>query len=156
MRLIATQADLSRCIEDFLNITAQCAPIILITKPKFHFLVHLPLFIRRFGPAVIFSTEHYESFNHVFRLASIFSNRQAPSRDACHSFATQDIFKHIATGGHWFDASARKWVRAGNAIHTYMESHPEHRRLLGIPIEEKEKEPGKHIACRSSATSGML
>jgi hypothetical protein len=55
MRLIATQADL-RCI-DPLNIT--CAPIILITKPKFHFLVHLPLFIRRFGPAGI-STERYE------------------------------------------------------------------------------------------------
>jgi hypothetical protein len=51
------QANLSRKIEDFLNITLQCTPSILISKPKFHFLVHLPAFIRRFGPAIVFSTE---------------------------------------------------------------------------------------------------
>ncbi|KIJ06683.1 hypothetical protein PAXINDRAFT_32095, partial [Paxillus involutus ATCC 200175] len=50
-------AQLTRTIEDFLNVTAICAPSILITKPKFHFLVHLPAYIRRFGPAIIFSTE---------------------------------------------------------------------------------------------------
>ncbi|KAI5988854.1 hypothetical protein F5J12DRAFT_728064 [Pisolithus orientalis] len=59
-------AKLSQTIEDFLNVTATCAPSILISKPKFHFLVHLPAYICRFGPAIVFSTEHYESFNHVF------------------------------------------------------------------------------------------
>ncbi|KAG2089011.1 hypothetical protein BD769DRAFT_1372267, partial [Suillus cothurnatus] len=50
-----------------------------ISKPKFHFLVHLLAYIRRFGPAIIFSTEQYKSFNHVFRLSCIYSNRRAPS-----------------------------------------------------------------------------
>ncbi|KAH8977201.1 hypothetical protein EDB92DRAFT_1937991 [Lactarius akahatsu] len=59
-------ASLTQTIEDFLNITAKCALSILILKLKFHFLVHLPAYIRRFGPAVLFSTERYESFNHVF------------------------------------------------------------------------------------------
>ncbi|KAF8158144.1 hypothetical protein B0H34DRAFT_782741 [Crassisporium funariophilum] len=74
-------AEVDECVNDFLNITAQCSPIILITKPKFHFLVHLAAFIRRFGPAVMFSTERYESYNAVFCAASIYSNKLAPSRN---------------------------------------------------------------------------
>ncbi|KIK76178.1 hypothetical protein PAXRUDRAFT_170674, partial [Paxillus rubicundulus Ve08.2h10] len=72
-------AQLSRTIEDFLNVTAICALSILISKPKFHFLVHLPLYIQPFGPALLFSTEHYESFNHVFRLLCIHSSQQGLS-----------------------------------------------------------------------------
>ncbi|KAG0693670.1 hypothetical protein DFH29DRAFT_816127, partial [Suillus ampliporus] len=51
---------LSWTIEDFLNVTAKCTPSILISKPKFHFLVHLPAYIRHFGPAILFSTEQYD------------------------------------------------------------------------------------------------
>ncbi|KAG1803360.1 hypothetical protein EV424DRAFT_1331009, partial [Suillus variegatus] len=126
-------ANLSRKIEDFLNITSQCAPSILISKPKFHFLIHLPAFIRRFGPAIVFSTERYESFNHVFRLSCIYSNRQAPSRDTCKTFARQDIMKHITTGGYWYDPTVKKWVRGGEMILSYFDEHPEQARLLGIP-----------------------
>ncbi|KAI9434379.1 hypothetical protein H4582DRAFT_1784468, partial [Lactarius indigo] len=50
-------ASLTKTIEDFLNVTAMCTPSILISKPKFHFLVHLPAFIQRFGPTILFSTE---------------------------------------------------------------------------------------------------
>ena len=39
-------ATLTHTIHDFLNITAHCVPSILISKPKFHFLVHLPAYIR--------------------------------------------------------------------------------------------------------------
>ncbi|KAJ6542404.1 hypothetical protein B0H10DRAFT_2180722 [Mycena sp. CBHHK59/15] len=74
-------AELEVCIDDFINITCKCSPSILISKPKFHFLLHLPFFIRRFGPAVLFSTERYEAYNAVFRACSIYSNRQTPSRD---------------------------------------------------------------------------
>ncbi|KAF8259779.1 hypothetical protein EI94DRAFT_1812782 [Lactarius quietus] len=34
-------------------------------KPKFHFILHLPTHIRHFGPAVLFATESFESFNTV-------------------------------------------------------------------------------------------
>ncbi|KAG1723899.1 hypothetical protein EDB19DRAFT_1915867 [Suillus lakei] len=127
---------LSRTIEDFLNVTAKCAPSILISKPKFHFLVHLPAYIQRFGPAILFSTERYESFNHVFWLACIHSNRQGPSQDTCKVFARQDIIKHIATGGYWFDSVRKKWIRAGDAVLSYLDEHPEQARLLGIHIRE--------------------
>ncbi|KAG1873405.1 hypothetical protein C8R48DRAFT_594331, partial [Suillus tomentosus] len=139
-------AKLSRTIEDFLNVTAQCAPSILISKPKFHFLVHLPAYIRRFGPAILFSTERYESFNHVFRLACIHSNRQGPSQDTCKIFARQDIVKHIATGGYWFDAVRKRWVRAGDKVLSYVDEHPEQARLLGIHMETSPVTDGHSVA----------
>ncbi|KAF8694557.1 hypothetical protein RHS03_08166, partial [Rhizoctonia solani] len=55
--------ELRELIHDFLLLTAECSPSIMILKPKFHFLVHLPAYIRRFGPALLFSTERFESFN---------------------------------------------------------------------------------------------
>ncbi|KAF8257028.1 hypothetical protein EI94DRAFT_1547189, partial [Lactarius quietus] len=78
-----------------------------ISKPKFHFLVHLPMFICHFGTAILFSTECYESFNDVFRLLCIYSNRHALSRDSCNVFAAQDHIKRITTGGYWHDPQTR-------------------------------------------------
>lgn len=135
------QAELSRAIEDFLDITAECSPSILILKPKFHFLVHLPVYIRRFGPAILFSTERYESFNHVFRLTCVHSNRASPSRDSCQTFAAQDMIKHIASGGFWFSSARKKWVRAGSEILNYVIDHPECAQYLGLP-RTKKKNPG--------------
>ncbi|KAH8978821.1 hypothetical protein EDB86DRAFT_2815391 [Lactarius hatsudake] len=134
-------ASLTRTIDDFLNITAKCSPSILITKPKFHFLVHLPAFVRRFGPAILFSTERYESFNHVFRLSCIFSNRQAPSHDSCNAFAAQDRIKHITTGGYWIDAATETWKRAGHMILDHMSMRDDHRDWLGLPKGSNSK-PG--------------
>ncbi|KAH9165166.1 hypothetical protein EDB89DRAFT_1858608 [Lactarius sanguifluus] len=131
------QVSLTQTIDDFLNITAKCAPSILILKPKFHFLVHLPAFIRRFGPAVLFSTERYESFNHVFRLSCIYSNRQAPSRDSCNTFAVQNCIKHIATGGYWRDNHTKMWVQAGQRILDYASAYDEALTWLGLPKESK-------------------
>ncbi|KAF8840947.1 hypothetical protein BDN67DRAFT_1048545, partial [Paxillus ammoniavirescens] len=139
-------AQLSRTIEDFLNVTAICAPSILITKPKFHFLVHLPAYIRRFGPAIIFSTERYESFNHVFRLSCIYSSRQGPSQDTCRRFAQLDIVKHIVTGGYWYEQELRKWVCAGPFVLSFLSEHPAQGKLLGI---KPNSDP-----CEANATSG--
>ncbi|KAG1769945.1 hypothetical protein EV702DRAFT_928114, partial [Suillus placidus] len=128
-------ASLTQTINDFLNITAQCAPSILISKPKFHFLVHLPAYIQHFGPAIVFSTERYESFNHVFRLTCIYSNQRAPSRDTCTTFTRNNTVKHIATGGYWYDTNVGGWVQGGLLVVTYLDNHPEQGRLLGIPCE---------------------
>ena len=127
--------NLTRIIDDLLNITAQCAPSIIVHKPKFHFLLHFPMYIRRF--AITCSTERYESFNHVFRLCSIHSNKRAPSRDTCKWFGTHDIIKHVSLGGYWFDGSLRKWCRAGSAI---VESDHQHASYLALSIvKEKSK-----------------
>ncbi|KIM68349.1 hypothetical protein SCLCIDRAFT_105912, partial [Scleroderma citrinum Foug A] len=127
-------AQLTRTINDFLNVACACAPSILITKPKFHFLVHLPAYIRRFGPAIIFSTKRYESFNHVFRLACIHSNQQAPSRDACKTFACHDIIRHIVTGGFWFDQEHEKWVCGGKDAIDYLPSHLQQAHLFRLSV----------------------
>ncbi|KAJ3551225.1 hypothetical protein NM688_g4827 [Phlebia brevispora] len=129
-------ADLTRTIEDFLNATARCSPSLLFTKPKLHFLLHLPAYIRRFGPALLFSTECYESFNHVFKLTNIYSNRQAPSRDSCRMFAAQDVVKHIATGGFWFQPDRNKWICAGDSILEYLKDNSMFAHLLGLDTRE--------------------
>ncbi|KAG1879856.1 hypothetical protein F4604DRAFT_1923063 [Suillus subluteus] len=147
-------AKLTRTIQDFLNVMAQCAPSILISKPKFHFLVHLPAYIRCFGPAIIFSMERYKSFNHVFRLSCIYSNRQAPSRDTCKLFAHQDIIKHVATGGYWYDSKIKKWVCTGVQVLSYLNEHPGQAWLLGLsnfgrsaPIPGSGKVETMYIGC---------
>ena len=125
-------AHLTHVINDFLNITAQCTPSIIIQKPKFHFLVHLPMYIHRFGPAILYSTERYESFNHVFRLSSIHSNRKAPSRDTCSWFAKHDAIKHITSGGFWFDKATGKWCQAGSEILRCIASDRKQAEYIGL------------------------
>ncbi|KIO17254.1 hypothetical protein M407DRAFT_33083 [Tulasnella calospora MUT 4182] len=125
--------ELQAAIDKFLHLAAKCAPSILVSKPKFHFLVHLPEFIERFGPAIIFSTERYESFNSVFRLTCIHSNRQAPSRDSCQRMAYVDSMKHVVTGGFWYSAVHQRWVKAGSAVHELLNTAPELISLLAIP-----------------------
>ncbi|KAJ6458275.1 hypothetical protein C8R45DRAFT_1221656 [Mycena sanguinolenta] len=135
---------LETCIDDFLNITCKCSPSILISKPKFHFLVHVPFFIRRFGPSVLFSTERYEAYNPVFRACSIYSNRQTPSRDIAWSFAGIDRVKHIVTGAWWKDSRTHKWTCANPRIMQHILHHPEIAAMVGLPTKVMH-EPGTLI-----------
>ncbi|KAJ6622345.1 hypothetical protein B0H10DRAFT_2342221 [Mycena sp. CBHHK59/15] len=128
-------AELEKCIDDFINITCKCSPSILISKPKFYFLLHLPFFIRRFGPAVLFSTERYEAYNAVFRACSIYSNRLSPSRDIAWSFARIDRVKHIVTGGWWRDSSTGLWTCAKPRILRHILDHPEMAAMVGLPTK---------------------
>ncbi|KAH9948702.1 hypothetical protein B0H21DRAFT_890351 [Amylocystis lapponica] len=68
-------------------------------KPKFHILLHLVEHIRRFGPASLFATEAFESFNAIIRAKSVHSNRQAPSRDIAIAFAQGNRIRHLLSGG---------------------------------------------------------
>ncbi|KAJ7069017.1 hypothetical protein B0H15DRAFT_807270 [Mycena belliarum] len=148
-------AELDVCISDFINITCKCSPSILISKPKFHFLLHLPFFIRRFGPAVLFSTERYEAYNAVFRACSIYSNHLTPSRNIAWSFAGIDRVKHIVTGGWWKDAWSQKWTCASPRVMQHILNHPEMAAMVGLPtkavykagfvIPYPQREPGEEI-----------
>ncbi|KAF8748600.1 hypothetical protein RHS01_10718 [Rhizoctonia solani] len=60
-------AEIQIIVDEFLVSAARCSPSIIVLKPKFHYLVHLPMYIKRFGPAVLFSTERFKSFHGVFR-----------------------------------------------------------------------------------------
>ncbi|EAU86850.2 hypothetical protein CC1G_11482 [Coprinopsis cinerea okayama7 len=94
---------LEREIETFLLTTAKWTHR-WFNKPKFHILVHLPEHIRCFGPAILFATEGFESFNAIIRAKSIHSNRQAPSRDIARAFAQGNRIRHLVSGG-WFQRS---------------------------------------------------
>lgn len=68
-------------------------------KPKFHIFLHLTEHIRHFGPAIIFATEAFESFNAIIRAKSVHSNRHAPSRDIARAFAQGNRIRHLLSGG---------------------------------------------------------
>ncbi|KAG8953004.1 hypothetical protein FRC03_011958 [Tulasnella sp. 419] len=85
-------------IDHLLNCTARWTPR-WFNKPKFHILLHLVDHIRDFGPASLFATEAFESFNAIIRMKSVHSNRQAPSRDIARAFAQVNRLRHIISGG---------------------------------------------------------
>ncbi|KAI0670253.1 hypothetical protein C8Q78DRAFT_975449 [Trametes maxima] len=91
---------LDEAIKNFLLCTAQWN-VRWFNKPKFHIIIHLVDHICRFGPASLFATEAFESFNAVIRAKSVHSNRQAPSRDIARSFAQGNRIRHLLSGGYF-------------------------------------------------------
>ncbi|OSD07171.1 hypothetical protein PYCCODRAFT_1358838 [Trametes coccinea BRFM310] len=98
-------ADYARRVEegvsDFLGATALWTTQ-WFNKPKFHLFVHLLLHIQRFGPAPIYATETFESYNLVIRLRSINSNKHAPSLNIARSFSHLHAVRHLLCGGWVF------------------------------------------------------
>ncbi|KAJ3867820.1 hypothetical protein EV359DRAFT_33661 [Lentinula novae-zelandiae] len=94
-------ATLELAIEHFLNCAAHWTPR-WFNKPKFHIICHLPMHIRRFGPAMLYATEGFESFNAIIRDHSVHSNHQAPSRDIGRGFAQCSRVRHLLHRGVFF------------------------------------------------------
>ncbi|KAJ7723007.1 hypothetical protein DFH07DRAFT_783692 [Mycena maculata] len=92
-------ADLHVAIANFLNSFAEIDPSKMITKVKTHLLAHAPTDVRMFGPLLGAITEAFESFNGVFRGASILSNHRAPSRDIAVQLADQEGGSNICLLG---------------------------------------------------------
>ncbi|KAI0039203.1 hypothetical protein FA95DRAFT_1504515 [Auriscalpium vulgare] len=93
-------AAMQDAIDHFLNCTARWTPR-WFNKPKFHIIRHLPDHVRRFGPAILFATEAFESFNAVIRSQSVHSNRHAPSRDLAIGFSNCNRVRHLLSGGYF-------------------------------------------------------
>ncbi|KZT64474.1 hypothetical protein DAEQUDRAFT_646865, partial [Daedalea quercina L-15889] len=92
---------LENSVYDFLAATALWTTH-WFNKPKFHLFLHLALHIKRFGPAILCSTEGFESYNFVIRLRSIHSNRHAPSKDIAEAFSFLHAVRHLVSGG-WYN-----------------------------------------------------
>ncbi|KAJ7641154.1 hypothetical protein FB45DRAFT_1124604 [Roridomyces roridus] len=90
--------ELEAAIDHFLDCTCRLS-LNWFNKPKFHVILHLPNHIRRFGPAMLFATEGFESFNAIIRACSIHSNRHAPSRDIAAQMARGNRVRHLLSGG---------------------------------------------------------
>jgi hypothetical protein len=85
-------------------------------KPKFHLLLHIPFHVRLFGPAILFATEGFESFNAVIRAQSTHSNRQAPSRDIAASFSYMHATRHLVSGGWYTPDNGETWQQTGTSV----------------------------------------
>ncbi|KAL4078903.1 hypothetical protein V8B97DRAFT_2021242 [Scleroderma yunnanense] len=90
---------LEAAIQNFLAYTACWTPC-WFNKSKFHIILHLVGHIHWFGPAALFATEAFESFNAVICSKSIHSNQQSPSHDIAKAFAHGHQIHHILSGAH--------------------------------------------------------
>lgn len=75
-------------------------PSKIITKIKFHLLVHIDEDAVEFDPLIGVMTEIFECFNAIFRYCSILSNHLAPSRDIAKQLGDHDGLKHRLTGSY--------------------------------------------------------
>ncbi|KAJ6607826.1 hypothetical protein B0H10DRAFT_2166716 [Mycena sp. CBHHK59/15] len=89
---------LDAAIKHFLDCTCGLT-LQWFNKPKFHVILHLPSHIRRFGPAMLFATEGFESFNTIIRSCSVHSNRYAPSHDISARMGKGNRIHHPLSGG---------------------------------------------------------
>ncbi|KAH9812511.1 hypothetical protein DFH28DRAFT_1129815 [Melampsora americana] len=103
-----------------------------VNKPKFHMLVHLRESIHRFGPACLFATEKFESFNGVLRNASIHSNHLSPGRDIANSFNTAQMLRMLISGSSFFDKELQQRVVAGPLLRALFEEVPELVAAMGL------------------------
>ncbi|KAJ7480287.1 hypothetical protein B0H11DRAFT_2421034 [Mycena galericulata] len=114
-----------------LDIFAVIDPSKIVTKIKYHLLIHLDDDTVEFGPLLGVITKIFECFNGVFRFCSILSNHLARSRDIAIQLGDQEGLKHRLTGGWWNHGSSRDWCRAGPGVRHFMGKHPILQRLLG-------------------------
>jgi hypothetical protein len=109
--------------------------------------------IRRHGPAIRFSTEVFECFNAIFRLCSVLSNHQAPSRDIARKFISMDRVKHMLSGGYWRERET--WVQAGENVRSLLRTEPFIQRHLGW-VPPKDPKYGKYGIESRDCTEGFL
>jgi hypothetical protein len=87
-----------------------------VNKPKFHMLIHLAHSIRRFGPASLFATEKFESFNSILRNASVHSNRQHPGRDLAVQFSNFECLRAIISGAQLLNHMTNLFFQASHQL----------------------------------------
>ncbi|KAF7325590.1 hypothetical protein MKEN_00408600 [Mycena kentingensis (nom. inval.)] len=107
-------SELEKSINHFLDCTCRLS-LNWFNKPKFHIILHLPSHIRRFGPAMLFATEGFESFNAIIRSCSVHSNRHAPSRDIAARMARGNRLRHLLSGG-FFRSNIQSPKKTDNTV----------------------------------------
>ena len=111
-------------------------------KPKFHLILHLPEHIRQFGPAILYATEKFESYNALIRDLSVHSNRQAPSRDIGRGFANANRIRHLISGGKFY---VRKDREAGNGSNILGQDNGAISRQMKVPTDEDFRSAGSGV-----------
>ncbi|KAJ7501897.1 hypothetical protein B0H11DRAFT_2155297 [Mycena galericulata] len=133
-------------------------PSKMITKVKTHLLTHAPTDVHMFGPLLGAITEAFESFNGVFRGASILSNHRAPSRDIAIQLADLEGVRHRAAGGEWpLQGSDGKvtWTRCGPSACQLLQEQPILQHLLGWKKPVVSAQPGSVKLAPISVAKGQ-
>jgi hypothetical protein len=134
---------LNICIKNFIyhaiKTTAQW-----VNKPKFHHLLHLPESIRRFGPATLFATEKFESFNGVLRNASIHSNRQSPGRDIAITFDNYYTHRFLLSGGYMYNPETETYCKASQEVLNIFLKNEAIRKSFGYNYTASNPAPPQH------------
>jgi hypothetical protein len=142
------QARLETAIAEFLYRVICWTPR-WFNKPKFHFIIHLPAHVRRFGPAILFATETFESYNAIIRGKSIHSNHLAPSRDIALAFANYSRVRHLLSGGRHFlrdSMESQKYLQAfGSSLANPGDTSSNHAGNAGIWREVSSAGPLTHV-----------
>ncbi|KAI8460242.1 hypothetical protein BY996DRAFT_8498525 [Phakopsora pachyrhizi] len=112
-----------------------------VNKPKFHMLIHLSQSIARFGPASLYATEKFESYNGVVRQASIHSNRQSPSRDIANTFLNYSAIRYCLSGGYLQTESSRSNISSSYQVKNLLQNTPSIQNLLGLESQTFKQKP---------------
>ncbi|KAH9808514.1 hypothetical protein DFH28DRAFT_935875 [Melampsora americana] len=75
-------------------------------------LLHLADSIKRLGPAILFATQKFESYNGVTCKASIHSNHE-PGQDVAQTFNNERLFCILMSGSVFFDQDLQAHLQAG-------------------------------------------
>ncbi|KAJ7477868.1 hypothetical protein B0H11DRAFT_1917029 [Mycena galericulata] len=147
--------DLKIAVANVLDAFAEIDPSKMILKIKLHLLTHLPDDARSFGPLIGIATEIFESFNAVFRAASVLSNHRAPSRDIARQLANQEGARAVALGSSWLDVESQEWRSAGPSIKRFMNAQPSLKRMMGLNIHNDPKPGTTRLAPLPKRVEGM-
>ncbi|KAF7378116.1 hypothetical protein MSAN_00235900 [Mycena sanguinolenta] len=161
--------DLKVAVANVLDIFGALDPSKIVSKVKYHLLVHTDDDVVAFGPLVGVITEIFKSFNAVFRHCSVLSNHLAPSRDISRQLADQEGLKHRLTGGWWYCSMDRKWQQAGSGVQDFLREHPVLQKLLGwtdpkpvkhgdiklVPLKRGQKERAVHLLHTTTAARAL-
>ncbi|KAH9823863.1 hypothetical protein DFH28DRAFT_921384 [Melampsora americana] len=112
-----------------------------VNKPKIHMLIHLGASIERFGPACLFATEKFESYNGVLCQASIHSNHQSPGNNIANGFNTYQMMRLLMYGGSFIDQSLQERVAGGKLLTDLFQRIPELYLAMGLKRPTKKESP---------------
>ncbi|KAJ7056477.1 hypothetical protein C8F01DRAFT_1311424 [Mycena amicta] len=148
--LDAFMDELEKAIDHLLNCTCILS-LNWFNKPKFHVILHLPMYIRRFGPAMLFTTEGFELYNAIIRACSVHSNRHAPSRDIAWQMAQSNPLptepQSIDADSPWMKIppaalKESKWFSAGKGPRALLARDSFGARFFGIKEDDASEPAG--------------
>ncbi|POW08122.1 hypothetical protein PSTT_07747 [Puccinia striiformis] len=104
-------------------------------KPKIHMIIHLEESILRFGPASLFATEKFESFNGIVRENSIHSNRLSPGRDIAIAFCDAKIMRLLMSGARLYDHETKRYFKSSPQVTNLFRNNPLIQKSMGYQQE---------------------